>query len=122
MFSVALVRGFDGLKEIIASRSRGRRTRLMMGPPRVFGRDWAQRILKVFADSIAVKRSLVNMIVMGGEEEKNSLCSYRSDHLECLLAHGILWVDLRKSTFRCVVIDRCERRWIFANRCVRRLR
>lgn len=120
MFSVALIRGFDGLKEIIASRSRGR-TRLMMGLPRVFGRDWAQRILKVFADSIAVKRSLV-MIVMGGEEEGNSPCSYRSDHLECLLAHGILWVDLRKSTFRCVVIDRCERRWIFANRCVRRLR
>lgn len=58
MFSVALIRGFDASmdSEIIASRSRGRRTRLMMGLPRVFGRDWAQRMLKVFAGSIAVKR------------------------------------------------------------------
>lgn len=49
-------RCIDGFKEIIASRNRGRRTRLMMGLPRVFGRDWAQRMLKVFVGSIAVKR------------------------------------------------------------------
>lgn len=40
------------------------------GLPTVFGRDWAQRILKVFVDSIAVNRLLANMIIVRGKTQR----------------------------------------------------